>query len=110
VQEVECLVKITPIAKLEEVVALNNLVAEPGLIPAKAREVRCRIVLHEYGHVLHLGHSPDESNPMYWKFTFKPALPGCEARLHEARPAKPRRHRRHHRRRHPLRVHRAINY
>lgn len=57
-------------------------------VPVKARELRCRITVHEYGHMLGLGHDPNESNPMFWKVTFKPVIPGCEARM--AAPRRPK--------------------
>jgi hypothetical protein len=71
--------------------------ANPAQYPARARELRCRIVVHEVGHILGLGHSPDEANAMFWKITAKPVIPGCEARIHEAK-ATPRRARRRRRR------------
>jgi len=62
---------------------------------AKALELRCRITVHEYGHMLGLGHDPSESSPMFWRVTFKPVIPGCEARMHSRlkdRHARPRRY------------------
>lgn len=66
---------------------LRNL--EPGdegyapsrLLHYRALELRCRIAVHEYGHMLGLGHDPSESSPMYWRMTFKPIVPDCEARI-----------------------------
>lgn len=96
-----CDIRIITIGQLEERIA-NLQPGTPGFVPnsseyaPRARELRCRIAVHEYGHWLGLNHSKDITNPMYPTVTFTPIIPGCEARMHEKlAPTRRKHHRRH---------------
>ncbi len=43
-----------------------------------APRLRCLVVVHEYGHWLGLGHSPDRHDPMFPVMDPRMVLPECE--------------------------------
>lgn len=94
-----CFMRVITIGQLVDRVE-HLLPTEPGWVPspteytARALEIRCRVVVHEYGHWLGLGHSTDPLNPMFTPISFRAVIPGCEARMTEgAAPVVKKRHR-----------------
>jgi hypothetical protein len=49
----------------------------PVLFPTLTPEMQCNMIVHEYGHLAGLGHSPDPENIMF--FAPHPVIPECAA-------------------------------
>jgi hypothetical protein len=47
----------------------------PVLFPTLTPEMQCNMIVHEYGHLAGLGHSPDPDNIMF--FAPRPVIPEC---------------------------------
>jgi hypothetical protein len=68
---------------------------DPVRFPTMTPEMQCNMIVHEYGHLAGLGHSPDPASIMF--FAPHPVVPECASwRSASNVKVKPVRHHKHH--------------